>query len=140
MKIFLNRINDDYLFECSNEAGNKILLDNISQPGARGVSPMESLLMAVAGCSGIDLIAILKKQRQEISEFSVEVHGERVAVEYAKPFRKIFVKFSLEGDIDPAKAAKAAQLSFGKYCSVSKTLEPGVQIDYEVSVNGEKAG
>ena len=139
MKITLNRLNDDYLFECTNQAGNKILLDNTSQPNALGVSPMESVLMAVAGCSGIDMVSILKKQRQEITAFSAEVEGERVQVDEAKPFKTILVKFFLEGDIDPRKALKAAELSFEKYCSVSKTIEPNVTVDYEVYVNSEKA-
>lgn len=137
MKIRLNRINEDYLFECTNAAGNTILLDNTSQPDAKGVSPMESLLMAVAACSGIDMVSILKKQRQEITDFSAEVEGERIQVDEAKPFKDIKVKFMLEGILDPAKALRAAELSFQKYCSVSKTLEPNVTVTYEVTVNGE---
>ena len=139
MKISLQRINDDYLFECTNSAGNKILLDNTSQPDAKGVSPMESVLMAVAGCSGIDIVSILKKQRQDIEDFSAEVEGERVQVDDAKPFKNIIVRFFLTGNIDPKKALKAAELSFEKYCSVSKTLEPNVTVSYEVFVNKEKA-
>ena len=139
MKITLNRINDDYLFECTNAAGNKITLDNTSQPDAEGVSPMETVLMAVAACSGIDMVSILKKQRQIIQNFSAEVEGERVQVDEAKPFKTITVKFFLKGEIDSKKALKAAELSFEKYCSVSKTLEPNVTVDYEVHVNGEKA-
>ncbi len=138
MKITLNRINDDYLFECSNATGNSILLDNTSQEGAKGVSPMESVLMAVAGCSGIDVVSILKKQRQEITSFKAEVEGIRIPVDEAKPFKSILVKFFLEGKIDSKKAYKAAELSFEKYCSVSKTLEPTVEIGFEVFVNGEK--
>ncbi len=138
MKITLNRINEDYLFECTNEQGNSILLDNTSQEGAKGVSPMQAVLMAVAGCSGIDLVSILKKQRQEITNFQAEVEGERVQVDEAKPFKKIIVKFMLEGGVDPKKALKAAELSFEKYCSVSKTLEPNVAVEYAVYVNGEK--
>ncbi|WP_343663472.1 OsmC family protein [Chryseobacterium mucoviscidosis] len=139
MKISLNRINDDFLFECTNSQGNSILLDNTTQPGAKGVSPMESVLMAVAGCSGIDVVSILKKQRQEITDFKAEVEGERIPIDDAKPFKSIKVKFLLKGNIDPKKAQKAAQLSFEKYCSVSKTLEPNVEIGYEVFVNGEIA-
>jgi putative redox protein len=138
MKITLNRINDDFLFECTNSQGNSILLDNTSQPKAIGVSPMESMLMAVAGCSGIDMISILKKQRQEITDFKAEVEGERVPVDDAKPFKSININFFLEGNIDPKKAQKAAELSFEKYCSVSKTLEPNVEISYEVFVNGDR--
>lgn len=138
MKIKLNRINDDFLFECTNSAGNSILLDNTSQPDAKGVSPMESVLMAVAGCSGIDVVAILKKQRQNITHFSAEVEGERVPVDEAKPFKTMKVTFFIKGEVEPKKALKAAELSFGKYCSVSKTLEPNVEVNYEVFVNGEK--
>ena len=141
MKITLNRINDDYLFECTNSLGNKILLDNTSQSeGTKGVSPMETILMAVAGCSGIDMVSILKKQRQEITKFSAEVTGERIEVDEAKPFKTILVKFFVDGNIDPKKAKRAAALSFEKYCSVSKTMEPNVTVNYEVFVNGEKVG
>ena len=139
MKITLNRINDDYLFECTNAAGNKIIIDNTSQPDAKGVSPMETVLMAVAGCSGIDIVSILKKQRQVIEGFSAEVEGERIQVDEAKPFKSILVKFFLQGVIDPKKALKAAELSFEKYCSVSKTLEPNVTVSYDVFVNNDKA-
>ncbi len=141
MKITLNRINDDYLFECTNSLGNKILLDNTSQSeGTKGVSPMETVLMAVAGCSGIDMVSILKKQRQEITKFSAEVTGERIEVDEAKPFKTILVQFFLEGNIDPKKVERAAALSFEKYCSVSKTMEPNVAVNYDVFVNGEKVG
>ena len=141
MKITLNRINDDYLFECTNSLGNKILLDNPSQSeGTKGVSPMETILMAVAGCSGIDMVSILKKQRQEITKFSAEVTGERIEVDEAKPFKTILVKFFVDGNIDSKKAERAAALSFEKYCSVSKTMEPNVTVNYEVFVNGEKVG
>ena len=139
MKITLNRLNDDYLFECTNSVGNTIFLDNISEsPGTKGVSPMETLLMAVAGCSGIDMVSILKKQRQELTGFSAEVEGERIQKDEAKPFKNILVKFFLQGNIDHAKAERAASLSFEKYCSVSKTMEPNVTVSYEVFVNGGK--
>ena len=140
MKISLKRLNSDYLFECTNSIGNSILLDNISESeGTKAVSPMESLLMALAGCSGIDMVSIMKKQRQIVTGFSAEVEGERIEVDEAKPFKNIKVKFYLEGEIDPAKARKAANLSFQKYCSVSKTMEPNVIVEYAVYVNGEKA-
>lgn len=138
MKITLNRLNDEFLFECKNSAGNTILLDNTRQEDAQGVSPMESVLMAVAGCSGIDIVMILKKQRQIITSFKAEVEGERVEVEEAKPFKSIRVVFFLEGEIDTKKALKAVQLSFEKYCSVSKTLEPNVTVTYGLWVNGEE--
>ena len=99
---------------------------------------MELLLMGVGGCSAIDVISILKKQKQEIDSYHVEVEGERKEVKGAKPFEFISVNVYLEGDIDPAKALRAANLSFDKYCSVSITLEPSVTITYKVFLNGQE--
>lgn len=138
MKITLNRINEDYLFECANENGQKILLNNLSEDKNNGVSPMEAVLMAVSGCSGIDVVSILKKQRQNITHFSAETVAERVEVDGAKPFKSILVKFFVEGEVDEAKAKRAAELSFEKYCSVSKMLQDKVEIRYEIIVNGKK--
>jgi putative redox protein len=137
MKITLKRINDDYHFELQNERGHTLYLDNKSEFGGHDLapSPMELLLMGVAGCSAIDIISILKKQRQTITHYYTEVEGVREPIEEAKPFKKITVTIILEGDIDEIKAQKAAQLSFEKYCSVSKTLEPTATISYQVKVN-----
>ncbi|MGP1501803.1 MAG: OsmC family protein [Bergeyella cardium] len=139
MKIKLSRLNDNFLFEGYNEQGNKIKLDNTTLPQAEGASPMEAVLMAVAGCSGIDVIAILKKQRQQITNFSIEVEGERMQVDEAKPFKSIHLKFIIDGEVEPRKALKAAELSFEKYCSVSKSLNPDIKISYEAVINGNRA-
>ena len=138
MKITLERVNNNYHFELKNERGHIINVDNRAEFGGDdlGASPMELLLMGVAGCSAIDMISILKKQRQEIISFKAEVEGLRVQIEDAKPFKEITVVFLLEGPIGEEKAARAAQLSFEKYCSVSKTLEPTATILYKVVLNG----
>lgn len=140
MKITLNRVNDNFHFELKNERGHVVNVDSRPEFGGNdmGPSPMELVLMGVAGCSGIDMISILKKQRQEITSFKAEVEGERVQVDEAKPFKDIYVVFYLEGQIIAEKAARAAQLSFEKYCSVSKTLEPTATIHCKVVLNGEE--
>lgn len=137
MKITLKRINENYHFELQNERGHKVYVDSRAEFGGNDLapSPMELLLMGVAGCSSIDIISILKKQRQNITNYYAEVEGERVQVEEAKPFKAITVTVYLEGEIDEEKAAKAAQLSFEKYCSVSKTIEPTATIYYQIKVN-----
>ena len=139
MKVTLERLDNDYHFQLTNERGHIVNLDNSSDHGGnnKGASPMELLLMGLAGCSGIDIIAILKKQKQAITSFKADVEGFREQVEDAKPFKKITVVFYLEGDIQPSKAFRATQLSFDKYCSVSKTLELMATIEYKVVVNGE---
>jgi putative redox protein len=137
MKITLNRVNDNFHFELKNDRGHLVNADSRPEFGGddKGASPMELVLMGVAACSAIDMIGILKKQRQEITSFKAEVEGERVQVGEAQPFKDIHLVFYLEGDIKEDKAAKAAQLSFEKYCSVSKTLEPTATIHYKVVLN-----
>lgn len=136
MKITLKRIDEDYHFELQNERGHKVYLDNRAEFGGQDLapSPMELLLMGVAGCSAIDIISILKKQRQVVTNYFAEVEGVRVPIEEAKPFKDIKVTIFLEGEISVEKAQKAAQLSFEKYCSVSKTFAPSVEINYQVNV------
>lgn len=136
MKVSLQRINDDYLFEARGESGVPVRIDNKTEKVSQGASPMELLLMGVGGCSAVDIISILKKQRQQITSYTVEVDGTRKTEKEAKPFTAMEVSIFLEGTIDPEKAKKAAALSFEKYCSVSITLEPVVAITYKISVNG----
>ncbi|RZS92243.1 OsmC family protein [Aquimarina brevivitae] len=140
MKIKLNRIDNDYHFELKNERGHVTFIDSKAEVGGHDLapSPMEYVLMGVAGCSAIDIISILKKQRQEITAYSAEVEGVRVPIDGAKPFKDIFVTVYLEGEIAEEKAKRAAQLSFEKYCSVSKTLEPTAKVTYKVVVNNKE--
>ncbi|MFM9989506.1 OsmC family protein [Flavobacterium sp.] len=140
MKITLNRINDNYHFQLKNERGHIVELDNKTEFGGNDLapSPMELLLMGVAGCSAIDIISILKKQRQEITSYKTEVEGIREQIEEAKPFKEITVTIFLEGNINEEKALKAVQLSFEKYCSVSKTLEPTAKINYKLNLNTQE--
>ncbi len=140
MKVTLDRVNQNFHFQVKNDRGYIVDLDKRAIQGGDdlGASPMELLLMGVAGCSGIDMIGILQKQRQEIETFKMEVTGDRVQQGEAKPFKEIHVVTYITGDVKPKKAWKAAELSFDKYCSVSKTLEPTATVTYEVVVNGEK--
>ncbi|GEM55725.1 disulfide bond formation regulator [Flavobacterium branchiophilum NBRC 15030 = ATCC 35035] len=142
MKVTLERVNENFHFQLKNDRGHVVDVDARPSFGGNdmGASPMELVLMAVAGCSGIDMISILKKQRQDITSFKADVEGTREAVEEANPFKTIKVQFFLEGKVDPDKAWRAAQLSFDKYCSVSKTVEPTATVVYEVFVNGTPIG
>ena len=140
MKVFLERVNSDYLFEVENKNGQKVLLDNSSKTSGKveGVSPMELLLMGVAGCSAIDIIAILGKQKINPLSLKMEVNGLRKLKEVPALFYQIDIIIYLEGDIDYEKALRAAKLSYDKYCSVSKMLEKTAKINHEVILNGKK--
>ena len=139
MKITLDRINKDYLFQATSSNDLKVLMDNKSKKEGKveGISPMEVLLMGVAGCSSIDVIPILNKQRINPVTLKMEVEGIRDANEVPAPFKGINVTLYLEGDdISPEKVRRAAKLSFDKYCSVSKSLDPDIIINLIVVVNG----
>src|SRR5690606_28652446 len=132
MKVKLQRLNNNYLFEAKGASGVPVLIDNKTEEPSKGASPMELLLMGVGGCSAIDVGMILKKQRQEITSYKMEVEGQRKEVRDAQPFEAIHATLYLDGKIDEAKAVPAAQLSFEKYCSVSITLAASVEITYSV--------
>lgn len=140
MKVALERINQDYLFKVTNSNGHSVLLDNKSKKEGEvaGISPMELLLMGLAGCSSIDVVAILNKQKLNPTSLKMEVEGERNETEIPSLFNKINVKVIVDGEISPEKIRRAVQLSFDKYCSVSKTLEHTAEINYLIFLNGTK--
>jgi len=137
MKVFLERINNDYLFEVENKNGHKVLLDNNSKTSGKvqGASPMELLLMGVAGCSAIDIISILEKQKINPISLKMEVDGLRNSRDVPSLFYQIDIIIYLKGEIEKEKALRAAKLSYDKYCSVSKMLEKTAKINYKVVLN-----
>lgn len=140
MKVQLERINKDYLFEVRNEAGRGVVLDNKSKSEGvvAGISPMELLLMGVAGCSSIDIIAILGKQKINPDSLRMEVHGHRREGEVPALFHTIEITIHLEGEnITPEKATRAAKLSYEKYCSVSKMVDTVADIQFKIILNGK---
>ena len=138
MNVSLERINEDYLFEVSNSDGKSVLLDNKSKSFGeiQGISPMELLLMGIAGCSSIDIIAILDKQKINPISLKMDVKGHRHENQVPALFYQIDINIYLEGSFSPEKAKRAARLSFEKYCSVSKTLESTAKINHKVYLNG----
>lgn len=124
-------------FEAEVTSGHKITMDGIKAIGGqdKGASPVELLLSSVGGCSGIDVVMILEKMRQNLTSLNVEVTGQRND-DYPKRFTDIHAHFVLEGDVEAEKAGQAIQLSMEKYCTVSLTLNSNITYSYEV--NGEK--
>ncbi|MFI5163224.1 MAG: OsmC family protein [Sphingobacteriales bacterium] len=114
----------DFGFIASDENGHSIKMDSSPESGGQnfGVRPMQTLLMGLAGCSAIDVISILKKQRQEVVKYEMVVSGEREKGKEPSLWQSINMEFHLYGDIDPDKADRAVDLSVNKYCSVAATL------------------
>ena len=138
MKITLKRLNDNYHMQATNESGNTIEMDGSPKIGGEnlGARPMEVVLMSLAGCSSIDVISILKKMKQDVTDYNVEVEAERDADAVPSLFTKIHMKFLVKGnDLDDDKVKRAIQLSAEKYCSVSKILDPTAEISWDCDIS-----
>jgi putative redox protein len=136
MKIKLNRKNDAVHFEALSENGNTVQIDGSPAIGGenKGARPMELLLMGLGGCSAIDIVNILKKQRQVIEDFDIEIDGQRQEGAIPSLFESISVHYILKGKLDAEKVRKAIDLSMQKYCSVTKTLEKTANITYSFEI------
>ncbi len=138
--ITIERVDDSYHFRASNAQGTSVDIDSIGDREGEpvGVGPMEMLLMALGGCSGIDIVMILTKGRQRIDSFTMRIEGDRSSASSATPYASIHAHYELKGDLEPAKVLRAVRLSHEKYCSVVKNLEDATVITYACSVNGER--
>jgi putative redox protein len=138
-RIQLKRIGDPFHFEATNAAGNTVEIDAGPAIGGtgKGVRPMELLLMGLAGCAGIDVLSILRKQRQPVAEMEVEVMGVRGEGLEATPYQNIHIVFRLKGEMEDDHLKRAIALSLDKYCSVAKTLDKTATITSEYQLNGK---
>lgn len=106
----------------------------IDGDGESGPSPMLTLLLAAAGCSGADVVSILRKMRVGLSRLVIDVEGTRRDSE-PRRYVAIHFRFRLSGEgLDPAKADRAVALSLEKYCSVVHSLAPDIAVDYDVEL------
>ena len=136
IKIELNRLNDAFHFEASNEQGNKVHLDASPDIGGtnQGMRPMQMLLAAMGGCSAIDLINILKKQKQDLRDIKITVTGEREKDAIPSLYTEVHAHFRLFGNLDEDKVKKAVTLAVEKYCSVAKTLEVKAKVTHSIEI------
>lgn len=138
INIEVNRVHGDFGFEAKDAYGHSVQIDTSPETGGTnfGVRPMQLLLMAIGGCSGIDIISILKKQRQEVTSFQTKIEGEREQGVEPSLWTTVNLIFELKGNIDLEKAKRACQLSLEKYCSVAETLRrAGCKFNWEVRVS-----
>jgi putative redox protein len=121
--------------------GNEIITDGAKAIGGteEGYKPTELLLYAIAGCTGIDVVRIMEKQRQKLTSLRIEVDGHQPD-DFPKPFHNIEIRYIVSGEnIDPKKLAKAIELSEEKYCAVSNTVRHAGQVKCSYEIISEKA-
>jgi putative redox protein len=136
MKIELKRLNEAVHFQCTTEEGLSTETDGSSDVGGEGKAPrpMQLLLMAHASCSAIDVVHLLKKMRQPLTDIRVEANGDRMPDEVPSVFRKIHLHYILTGDLDEKSAEKAIRLSTEKYCSVGAMLSKTAEINWTFEI------
>lgn len=136
MTVNLHRLDDAFHLQATNEDGLTVETDGGEAIGGHnaGMRPMQLLLSAVGSCSSIDIILLLKKQRQDLKDIRIAVTGTR-RDEVPRIFTALHVAYTLVGDIDDKKAERACRLSMEKMCSVSLMLKAGgVEITWEYEV------
>ncbi|MBC5772875.1 OsmC family protein [Pontibacter sp. KCTC 32443] len=136
MEVNLTRLDQDFHFAATGNSGVAVHMDANPEIGGHnmGARPMEMLLMGLGGCSAIDVILILKKQRQEIGSFDIKVTADREKVEEHTEFRNINVHFRLGGNLNEDKVRRAIELSLEKYCSVAMVLYKTSAITYTLEL------
>jgi putative redox protein len=137
MQVELVRVDDAFHFEAVGKSNVTQHIDGAVDIGGHnaGARPMEMLLMGLAGCSAIDVILILKKQKQVIEDFRMKVDGLRQKGATPAPFEKIHITYRLKGDLNPDKVKRAIDLSMDKYCSATAQFRPTTEITYSLELN-----
>lgn len=129
-------LRDDLIFTGYSGNGYSIPLDAAKAFGGHdaGISPMELMLTALAGCTAMDVISILRKKKQDVTDFEVQVEGVRTD-EHPKVYTEVWVKFIVTGrDINPQAVERAVALSRDTYCGVAATLRHTATMHYDIQI------
>lgn len=136
MEIKLQQQGSSFHFVAENEQANTVSIDASPAIGGegKGARPMELLIMGVGGCSGIDVINILKKQKIAVHGLKIKLHAEREPDVVPSLFTKIHITFIFPKGMDRPKAERAVTLSLEKYCSAAKTIEKTAKITFAIEI------
>ena len=137
MEINLIRKSGKFNFEATNSGGFSVELDANPAIGGtgKGFRPMETLLVGLGGCSGIDMVNILTKQKEDLKDIKINIKATRREDETPAIFENIDIQFNLFGELSVAKVERALQMTFDKYCSVSNILGRSATIKFTYTIN-----
>ena len=125
---------ENMLFESDNPRGHSVLMDAGPENGGNndGLGPKAMMLSSLAGCSGLDVVSLLKKMRAEVEEFKIVIHAE-LTEEHPKYYHKVLVEYHFHGpDLKEDKINKAVTLSVDKYCGVMEMFRQFADVTTEV--------
>lgn len=131
----------DFGLTIVDSSDNRMKIDIPADQGGNGngMRPMQTLLAALCGCCAVDIVTILKKQRQPLAALVIKVDGEREKEITPSVWKTVDLVFEIGGEIEDWKAFKAVELSINKYCSVAETLRrAGAVINFKVLVNSKE--
>jgi uncharacterized OsmC-like protein len=136
MRIILERQNQAVHFQAVNEDGVKIDIDGAPSIGGenKGLRPMQLMLAGLGSCSTMDIVSILNKQKQDLTDIRILIDGNREKDKIPSLFEDIHIHFILSGDLDEKKVKRAVDLSMNTYCSVSKIIEKTARITYSYEI------
>jgi len=139
MEINLIRKSGKFNFEATNSGGFSVELDANPAIGGtgKGFRPMETLLVGLGGCSGIDMVNILTKQKEDLKDIKINIKATRREDETPAIFENIDIQFNLFGDLSVAKVERALQMTFDKYCSVSNILGRSATIKFTYTISNK---
>ena len=137
MEINLTRKNDKFNFEAVNSVGQTVELDANPAIGGegKGFRPMEMLLVGLGGCSGIDMINVLTKQKEPLDDVKIKITATRKDDEVPAIFEVIDIHFDLYGALNVQKVERALDLTFDKYCSVSNIIGRSATIKFSYAIH-----
>ncbi len=108
--------------------------------GGTALTPKQLLLAAIAGCTAMDVVALLKKYKQPLDSFHVDTDATTTEGVYPAVFKEVKLTFRLKGELDVARVLEAVLLSQTKYCGVSAMVSKAFPISYTVELNGKSIG
>jgi putative redox protein len=123
-------------YDAESHSGNHVVIDADAAHKA-GAGPMELVLMALCGCTSVDVVSILQKKREPFTSLTVTAEAEQ-ALEAPRVFTHIHLNYHVNAGVTPKAMEDAVALSKNKYCSVSKMLEKAAKIDYSITY-GDRA-
>ena len=135
MELLLNHSEKPFVFELTNENGTICKIDSSKDIGGKnmGLTPMELLAGALSACVSIDVLMILQKQHIEPKRYAVSVNASKKN-SIPSPFEKIHLVIEIDAKVESDKVDRAIKLSIEIYCSVKASLNPDIQISYDIII------
>lgn len=130
------RFNEGMQFVGSSDSGHSVLMDTDPKVGGfdSAARPLEMVLIGLGGCTGMDVVSILRKMKEDFHNFEILIEAEKKE-EHPKSLERVVLKYRVWGEVNEENFIKAIELSLDKYCTVANTLKPAIELEYQYRIN-----